>query len=461
MVRKSAKPKFSSPKASRPAIDKTVLGRWDKALAALGRLRQKALRHSLHSQRIQLAQQAWQLAGPLFDELEPVANGNEVANGLLEGLDKALMGVLDDPFAGRPLADELPRERPRGRPRRGDAQPCCMTLIRFRNLLAVPARVTASGALGTTATRVFRPGERRALRRTEQREGQDDDAADGAGGGGITIPGGLGRCVTVKVEIQNGLGEWVEIMSREVCCDTHAVGDILRTTPPPPPPGATTRERESPVLEIIALVAERPCPEGRAQLAPNGGWGHEFRESPSLDVPGKGHFIGAHVFLLYVPPAACRQFCFIQAVKRTVKLDGRDIASRDWRLDLLPGQARRPGCYAYQRDRPEGGRLLNDSPGLVNPWGAIRLEDGRVIRPRPGQRIVATWEFRTWAVCLRPPSILGQFSWTLRVDVVVPAGPPPQGGQIPGVDIDLTGPEFKTDKQMPKADKDLFDQLTH
>ncbi|MFT3807786.1 hypothetical protein [Arenimonas sp.] len=452
---KRSETKTVSRRRASARLDIALLGRWEKALAGLTDLRQQAMRQSLHSQREALAKKAWRLAGPLYDVLD--AAKDEDADRLSAGLDRALMGVIDDPAIGRPIADEAPGEE--RRPMRRAPLPCCMTRIRLRNLLAVPARVRASGALGTTTTHIFSPNERRSLRRKAEEQTNDDD--DGQGGG-ITIPGGLGQCVTITVEIQNALGEWVEILSREVCCHTHQRGDLLRSTPAPPPPGATTRPREVPVLEIVALDAERPCPEGDAQLAPGGGHGHEYRKSPGMDLPGKGHFIGAHIFLLFIPPPACRQFCFIQAVRRTVTLNGRKIAaSSDWHLDLLPEQDKRPGCYAYQRDRPEGGRVLNDSPGLVNPWGAFQLEDGSRLTPRPGDRLVVHWEFRTWAVCLQAPALLGQFTWSLKVEVLIPNGPPPKGGQLPGTKIDLREPVFSPPAQISADDLKLYQRLTN
>lgn len=452
MVAKTTRSKAPPGRAHSTRRDRGLLGQWEKALVGLTALRREAMRQSLHSQREVLAKKAWRLASPVYDALDE-AKGEE-ADKLRAGLDRALMGVLDDPAIGRPVADEAEAGMER-RPRRAPP-PCCMTRIRFRNLLAVPARVRASGALGTTTVQVFAPNEQRSLRRKSDEKTQD---ADDGQGGGVTIPGGLGQCVTITVEIQNQLGEWVEILSREVCCHAHQRGDILRSTPPPPAPDATTRPREIPVLEIVALDAVRPCPDGDAQLAPGGGHGHEYRKSPGMDVPGKGHFIGAHVFLLFVPPPACRLFCFIQAVKRSVTLNGRKIAaSSDWHLDLLPTQ-RGEVCYAYQRDRPEGGRVLNDSPGLVNPWGAITLEDGKKLTPRPGDILVVHWEFRTWAVCLQAPALLGQFTWNLRVEVTIPNGPPPQGGRLPGTKIDLGEPEFRAPPQISQEDRKLYERL--
>jgi hypothetical protein len=93
--------------------------------------------------------------------------------------------------------------------------------------------------------------------------------------------------------------------------------------------------------------------------------------APGLDVPDKGHFVGAHLFLLFVPPEECERFCFVQAVKRTVTLDGTPLnLNRDWRLDLLPNQPRRPPCYHYQRERPEG-RMIQLARVLDRPMEIV------------------------------------------------------------------------------------------
>ena len=215
------------------------------------------------------------------------------------------------------------------------------------------------------------------------------------------------------------------------------------------------------MLQIVDWKPERPCPQGRTQVAPGDDHGSETHEFPGLDVPGKGHFVGGSVSLFFVPPETCRRFCFIQAVKRTITLDGviKTNVSHDWQLDLTPDQPRRPPCYKIQRVRPEGGTILRDTPGLINPWSAMKLPDGSIFRPRPGQRLVGLWEFHTWAVCLNRSHVYGEFTWTLRIEFVVPAGPPPQGARIPGATANITGPDFSAAAAMPQADTQLLQAL--
>jgi hypothetical protein len=61
---------------------------------------------------------------------------------------------------------------------------------------------------------------------------------------------------------------------------------------------------------------------------------------------------------------------------------------------------------------------------------------------------------------LRDPALLGQFTWSLRVGIVTPNGPPPKGGQLPGTDIDVGEPEFLPAAQIPAEDRKLFERLT-
>jgi hypothetical protein len=266
--------------------------------------------------------------------------------------------------------------------------------------------------------------------------------------------------VRLRAEIADSSGHWVTILDEEVCCGAVHNGHTLSTVPAPAPPGGLTTTKPRPVLRLVEEPLTGPCP-APAVVAPDGSQGAATYPSDGMDVPGKGHFVGATVFLVYRSPAACRHFCFIQAVRRTISLDGRpSAASHPWRQDLERGQERHPPCYKYQSDRPEGGRIMHDSPGVVNPWGAMELPDGTTLRPRPGQRLVGDWEFRTWAVCLDPPTLYGQFTWRVHIDVPIPAGPPARGQKIPGATSRVDPPAFTPTAQLSPDDARLFDRMS-
>jgi hypothetical protein len=348
-----------------------IAGPLDGAFGQLDAIRTEARKTSNHEAREALVRRAWDVAWPVYEVLQGA--DDPLAPGLMAKLDRALRDTVSDPFAGPPV---LLQEQPQADsgPQAGGAVACCITWIQLRNIMKVPARVTAVGTLGMHASRVLQPGESRTLSKREN-AAPDDEGADAKG---PMIPGGLEHCVTIHVEIQNELGQWVEIMSREVCCDKNRPGDILDPTPPPPAPTDKTITRPMPVLQIVDWLVASPCPIGHAQLSPDDQVGSDPKTFDGLDVPGKGHFIGGSVSLLYVAPG-CKHFCFIQAVKRSITVDNvvNKAFSHDWRLDLLPDQPRNPPCYKYQHARPEGGTILTDSPGLLNPWAPASCPTGR------------------------------------------------------------------------------------
>lgn len=295
---------------------------------------------------------------------------------------------------------------------------CCFTRLRFRNRTEWRVEIRVSGEDGQQESHVFRPGERESVRKID--------------GKGRTIPGGMGRCVTIEARARYREG-WGEYHSMRLCCDDDplpAIGEELWLSRPVNE-NHRTRFRG---IQLLAREALSPCPEtqtgggtGRTGTAHSGITG-----IPGLEVGRRRYHYGAHAVMRFVP-TKCRRFCFVQGKKRMTKAKypgaadfrvmpgmstpGTSSPGDRWMLDTRD-QDRTP-CYPHTRPLPGGGMEMRDYPGVENPFGRFRL-DGDLVRLPRGTELEVTWTFRTWVVCLAPRvHLLGQFDWNMVLKLTI------------------------------------------
>ncbi len=147
---------------------------------------------------------------------------------------------------------------------------------------------------------------------------------------------------------------------------------------------------------------------------------------------------GRLIIIYHQPPESwkCKEWGFIQHFKRTVEYwkNGKwvtaDTYSTDgWELDEDANRERREGeppkpILRTTRDgRVPREKMMNDGPGLENPWG--KREDVKKGDPSSfkNKKVRAKWEFRTWVVCTNPLPIKvqGFYEWGFEMELKVGA----------------------------------------
>ena len=295
---------------------------------------------------------------------------------------------------------------------------CCFTRLRFRNRTEWRVEIRVSGENNQQDSHVFRSGVSRSLRNID--------------GKGRTIPGGLGRCVTIEARARYRNG-WGNYHSMRLCCDDDplpAIGEELWLSRPV---NENHRVRFR-GIELLAREALSPCPETRT----GGGTGSTGTASsgitgiPGLKVGERSYHYGAHAIMRFVP-TNCRRFCFVQGVKQVTKAKypratefrvmpglsspGTTNPGDRWMLDVRD-QDRTP-CYPHTKPLPGGGLEMRDYPGVENPFGRFQLNGKRAKFPS-GTELEVTWTFRTWVVCLDPQvHLLGRFDWKVVLKLTV------------------------------------------
>ncbi|MGE5723105.1 MAG: hypothetical protein ACM3YM_11660 [Sphingomonadales bacterium] len=351
--------------------------------------------------------------------LQPLLSERENGPRLLTG-----RTVLVERDGGLLLDLEGPASAPEGRV----PPDCCITSILLRNITGVRTRLTLTHENGATKTAEFAPDQ---VRRVTFRERAGDDEDDRPVG--PPIPGGMGHCVTIKVEVRDG-ARWVQVMTKRLCCDDQ----------PPLRDGSVIEEVRSvggspehfarySAFRIVHIDIARPCPNlapaapaqsthGTADSQASHFEGHETE-------PGKYQY-GAGCWLRFIPDG-CRSFCFVQGVRRRVFIrppGGKEKAApllgtpgNDLKLDIRPGD--RTPCYPHTSDIAGGGKVLRDFPGVSNPWAPVQIDGKSAGRLASGTQLRIEWTFRTWVVCLDGPvHVLGHFDWTMQVDIRIGDG---------------------------------------
>jgi hypothetical protein len=315
------------------------------------------------------------------------------------------------------------------------APPCCMTYILLENVSGEDLHVVATNSEGIRRERDFDKG--RKIHRVWKKwveEGDDDD--EGAKAKGGVIEGGLGRCVTLLVQIIGTDGSGKKTYQPdppyrfEICCNDPKMvkGAVLDRPEPPQDPAHPHSVSPAPLLKIGEIVGLSPCPERTKGTATTGstttGWG----VGPLIGVKRiDGRYFYGVAARFYAHSTDCRSARFVQGVKRTVeakypgkkdfeRVDG--MSDSKMRADIKKG-ASTPEYPS--RETQDGGREINDGPGVVNPWdGAVNIDEKS--KPFPaGTELRITWVYRTWVVCLdsHPVVILGHFDWTVVLHVTV------------------------------------------
>ncbi len=314
---------------------------------------------------------------------------------------------------------------------------CCFTRIGFRNTTSYPIEIRVSGRDGEQESARLRRRQTKRVRKIDGRK--------------RTIPGGLGRCVTIEARARYPFG-WGEFHSLRLCCDEEPlpqVGEELQLRRP-------VNERHSTRfggIVLTELTILQPCPEtdsGESTTA--GGQALSgITGIPGLDVDGDRHY-GAHTVMRFIP-TNCRALAFVQGVKRktTVQRPGatehRDMPGMSTpgdqlKLDIRRGD--RTPAYPHTKPLPNGGLEMRDYPGVENPWGRFDL-DGVRHRLPPGTEMIVRWTFRTWVVCLAPAPVhvLGRFDWTVKLTLTIGRGAGDTNGRIEG-----TRPQFNDDPDL-------------
>jgi hypothetical protein len=377
------------------------------------------------------------------DDLDAVWNAQAMAEhqlaGLLELASKAprvlgerLVAIERD---GGVLFQEQPGDGPgpaAGGGGAGAPADCCFTLIKFKNVHSAKVRVTARHADGATTSEEFDAGAEHTLHWSAR--------------GSPAVPGALGHCVDLELQAKEGNG-WGEVLRLRLCCEHDAQGGVtpkkgdkltLTGDAPPPPPGdgphTLTRPPRLQALEITQIECADPCPETQSGSAGNASAGEAssgISKLPGARVARDYWHYGVWVRLRFRPDG-CRNFCFVQGVKRKAWLKGSATGTYQPRV----GMSTRNGgtvfvldvvdkdgtpCYPHVSEIDGGGKELRDFPGVKNPFGTLGL-DGVDKGPLPaGSVLKVQWTFRTWVVCTNPApvAVLGRFDWGFTVEITV------------------------------------------
>ncbi len=335
--------------------------------------------------------------------------------------------LLDD---GEVLHEDAPST-----PAPAAAQTCCITYIKLENLYDGDLHVVAINNEGLRRERDFTKGKR--IRKIWKKPVAQDDDDEGAKAQSGVIDGGLGRCLTLLVQIVAVDNKGKRTYQPdppykfEICCDDSRMVAGAALNRPEPPQDHPHSVSPVPLLKITEIVSLVPCPgetegDGTSDHATVGSGVKRLNGVKRID--GK-IFYGVWA-RFQVRSTTCDNVRFVQGVRRTVEakyLNKNDFErvealSRDDRYHVdVPAGNRTP---EYPSSPLEGGgREMNDGPGVTNPWdGATQIDDKKKPFP-PGTQLRITCVFRTWAVCLdtNPATILGRFDWTVVLHVTVGA----------------------------------------
>lgn len=374
------------------------------------------------------------------DDEEAVWNAQGMAAHQLAGLldlSKEAPRVLGERLVaierdGGVLLQEAPEDGPAaGGGAAGAPAHCCFTAIRFKNIHQRKVRVSARHADGASTGKEFKPNEQHTLSWSAR--------------GSPPVPGALGHCIDLELQVRQGNG-WGEVLKLRLCCEHDAQGGVtpkrgdkltlLGDPPPPPPPGGTaTRQARLEALEITAVECADPCPEttsGQAGPAAAGVAESGISKLPGPRIERDYWHYGVWTRLRFKPAAGgCRDFCFVQAVKRKASFKGKPSGTYEPRLAMstrgggevfvldVP-QGQQTPCYPHV-SAIDGGKEMRDFPGVKNPFGALGL-DGNELGALPvGGVLKVEWTFRTWVVCTNPapPGVLGRFDWAFTVEITI------------------------------------------
>ncbi|TAJ22455.1 MAG: hypothetical protein EPO64_13780 [Nitrospirae bacterium] len=343
---------------------------------------------------------------------------------------------------------------------------CCITYVELENVYDGELHVVVTNAQGTRRERDFT--KKKPVRKVWKKPEVNTDDDEGKKATDGVIDGGLGKCITLLIQIISTDARGVKTYtpdppySIEICCDNRDMvdGAVLNRPEPTPTPGAPPQTvSRLPLLKIKKIVALTPCPD---EVAGTGKSDHAIVGSGVKPMDGVKRidgkiFYGAWGRFAYTDNR-CKNPRFVQGKKRTVlvKYPGKDkfepfppmTKDDKWYLDTPVG-SRTPEYPSSEL--ANGGREMNDGPGVTNPWDGGPEVDGKKKPFPPGTELTITWVFRTWVVCLdtQPVTVLGHFDWQVVLHLTVGADQAHTSGKA-----DVKKPTWTDD-----PDKDNYEKV--